>query len=437
MATKLHGGLSAFLNENSQQSSTLEHVNTIQRIPIEDIQNNAKNFYGLRDVDGLANTIALTKIVEPLIVTENPKADEGEGKYLLISGHRRKAAWQILLNDGRTTDHTLPCIVRRFEPRVITMEDGTEKEISAERMAEAFLMFSNMGQRKVRTIDEKLHEVEALEPLARDLYASKDLVDGRRGDFRPFFATQILGIGSGTLQRLLSLRKLTERVKTAIDEGDISVSLGAQLASLSPEAQDEWMDKIASGEVKGTFAAIAEYKKSLKEDEAPDGDDAGTEETEPADDAPGTEDEPPADTEPADTDNEPEDDDDHPNFPSDIPDDVTEDEPDYTEPADDDIEPEDDDPLATIHAVSQKQVDPNDLMVPIADVPKNIHSKDFKPQEESTDWRKEQMLSFIDRTIEYCQQKIEETADDELISAQWNLRKSAMQVERIMQMNKK
>lgn len=422
MANIKHGGLSAFLNANSQQGSTLDHVNDIQRIPIEEIQNNAKNFYGLRDIDGLANTIALTKFVDPLIVMENPNAGAGEGKYLLVAGHRRKAAWQKLLDSGRAEDHTLPCIVRRFEPRTIKMADGTEKEISAERMAEAFLMFSNMGQRKYRTINEKLHEVEALEPLARDLYDSKEEKDG----FRPFFATQILGIGNGTLQRLLALKKLTERAKEAVDNGEISTSLGSELATLPPEEQDAWLDKIANGEVKGTFAAIADYKKSLHEQGA---------DSEPAEPVVPQDDDTEAAEPVTDTDDEPVDEpdtDEHPMFPEDAPEPEDEDDTDYTKPLAGDDEPAD---LPAEPQVKKAPVskEGRGLIVDIADVPRNVGSDGFQPQKEATDWRKQQVLQFIEETIAYCEQKMEENAGNELVQAQWNLRKSAMQVEKVIQ----
>ena len=53
-------------------------------IDIDDIEANPKNFYGIRDIDELAGLIAVFHLIEPLIVSKKT-----DGRYLLISGHRR------------------------------------------------------------------------------------------------------------------------------------------------------------------------------------------------------------------------------------------------------------------------------------------------------------------------------------------------------------
>ena len=70
-----HGGLSVLFNQVSQHAVNEEHANKVVRIPISQIKSNPKNFYGLRDIDGLARTIAFTKFVDPLIVVRNTGED--------------------------------------------------------------------------------------------------------------------------------------------------------------------------------------------------------------------------------------------------------------------------------------------------------------------------------------------------------------------------
>ena len=64
----------------------------IVEIPLSKIIANSRNFYGVRDVEALADSIKLNGLLEPLIVYPYGSA---AGLYRLISGHRRLAALQL------------------------------------------------------------------------------------------------------------------------------------------------------------------------------------------------------------------------------------------------------------------------------------------------------------------------------------------------------
>ncbi|MBO7668778.1 MAG: ParB N-terminal domain-containing protein, partial [Firmicutes bacterium] len=64
----------------------------IVEIPLSKIIANNRNFYGVRDVEALADSIKLNGLLEPLIVYPYGTA---AGLYRLISGHRRVAALQL------------------------------------------------------------------------------------------------------------------------------------------------------------------------------------------------------------------------------------------------------------------------------------------------------------------------------------------------------
>ena len=169
-----NAGLGNILNEVSQTEEK------IVSIDIENLESNPRNFYGLRDIDSLAALISVSHLIEPLTVSE--KAD---GKYTIISGHRRRAAVQKLLDDGVYDERKLPCIVKKCKKIQIEQEDGEIVEFDEEAVGMLNLIASNRGQREERTVDEKLQEVRYLEKFAKAIYHQKDR--GKRGRFRTFF----------------------------------------------------------------------------------------------------------------------------------------------------------------------------------------------------------------------------------------------------------
>lgn len=259
-------GFGSFLNSISVNESLKENTESrFVNIEIDKIKSNPGNFYGLRDIEKLADQIDLSHIVEPLIVIKNPDFESDGFEYLLLSGHRRKAAWSLLLEKGKVTDRSLPCVIHEYKPLVLKAEDGSEKVISAERLANMYLMFSNMGQREVRTVDERLEELNQLQPIARDIYDT--LPVGNRGNFRTYFAKEFLSVSESYLQRLLALEKLTDRAKTYVDEGRVSFVFGAKLSALTPEEQESYLDDIDNNEKKGTIKELDKFKQEKKAEE--------------------------------------------------------------------------------------------------------------------------------------------------------------------------
>ena len=85
-------------------------------LPLEDIVPNKANFYAVdrTKLGPLADSIALDGLLDPLVVMAHP---DQEGKYLLISGHRRRAAIELLVGDKEQPREDLrmvPCIVRTY-----------------------------------------------------------------------------------------------------------------------------------------------------------------------------------------------------------------------------------------------------------------------------------------------------------------------------------
>lgn len=249
---KHNGGLGNFLNEITQTSEKNSQEEKIIYLEIEELEENPKNFYGLRDVDALAGLISVSKLIEPLTVIKN-----FDGKYKIISGHRRHAAIKKLISEGNF-DGKIPCIVKNLEKISIEQENGETIEFDEDAVEMLNLIASNRGQREERTIDEKLQEVKYLEEFARAIYNQKNF--GQRGRFRNFFAEEILNISKSQLQRIKSMEKLTAQVKNALDAKRISETSAMEMANLTAEEQNLCLREILRGKISGTVFSIQNWK---------------------------------------------------------------------------------------------------------------------------------------------------------------------------------
>ena len=246
------GGLGNFLNEVTQtadKSKGAQVSEQIVYIDIDDLETNPRNFYGLRDVDALAGLIAVSHLIEPLTVTE-----KSDGKYMIISGHRRRAAVQKLLDEGSYTERKLPCIIKTRGKIKIEQENGGIIEFDEDAVEMLNLIASNRGQREERTVDEKLQEVKYLEAFAKAIYHQKNR--GSRGRFRNFFAEEILNISKSQLQRISAMEKLTDKVRAAIDDKTISESAALAMSNMTAAEQDACLEKIVSGNMRRTAQDI-------------------------------------------------------------------------------------------------------------------------------------------------------------------------------------
>ena len=256
------GGLGKFLNEMTQAAKKEENnISTSEQITyidIDDLEPNPENFYGLRDIEDLAGLIAVSQRIEPLTVIKKE-----DGKYILISGHRRRAAIQKLLEEGTYNNRLLPCIIKAQEKITIEQENGEKIEFDENTVNMLHLIASNRGQREERTIVEKLQEIKHLEAFARAIYNQKDR--GKRGRFRTFFAEEVLNISKSQLQRINSMERLTEKVKKAIDEKKISETAAIELATMTSKEQEKYLEEIEQGKIKGTVQEIQKEKASKNE----------------------------------------------------------------------------------------------------------------------------------------------------------------------------
>lgn len=246
---KYNGSMMAYLNERTQGAAAAETSNRseIQMIDFHQLIPNTKNFYGIREIEQLAHSMALSGTVEPLLVVRRD-----DGNYNIISGERRFRAVSLRYERGELTSPDVPCMVHEA-----FSGDG---KLTAEMRENIAIVCANSYRQK--TALEKLEEINVLEPIAR-IYYMDALADGSfSGAFRKYFAEQFLGMSSTSLQRLLVLRKLCPEAREALQDGTISDTLASVLANRSPEEQQDYLKKLASGEAQGTIKELVESYKN-------------------------------------------------------------------------------------------------------------------------------------------------------------------------------
>lgn len=106
----------------------------IEYISLSLIDEDPNNFYQLTDIPLLADNISLCGLQQPIRVRQKK-----DGRYIIVSGHRRRAALEMLVVDGHEQWQEAPCIVERDEAspalqqlRLIYANANTRKMTSAE-----------------------------------------------------------------------------------------------------------------------------------------------------------------------------------------------------------------------------------------------------------------------------------------------------------------
>ncbi len=113
----------------------------IEYISLGLLDEDPNNFYQLSGIKELADNIATCGLQQPLRVRPNP---DREGRYMIVSGHRRHAAIMELKNESPGLYDDVPCIVDRAQEsdtlhqlRLIYANANTRTMTSAELSEQA------------------------------------------------------------------------------------------------------------------------------------------------------------------------------------------------------------------------------------------------------------------------------------------------------------
>lgn len=216
----------------------------IVELPLSKIIANSRNFYGVRDVEALADSIRLNGLLEPLIVYPYGSA---AGLYRLISGHRRLAALQ--LNKAESA----PC-------RVV------DKPASAAR--EDLMLISANGQR-TKTGPEVAEEAKRMTDALLALKKEGVELPGRLRDI----VAETLGVSSTALARkkVINDGLKVPGFRQAWESGKMGETVAYELAQLPSDKQYEALDMLIDegvGYEKADIKTVQRIKRKVEAGES-------------------------------------------------------------------------------------------------------------------------------------------------------------------------
>ena len=187
----------------------------IEYIDIDLLDSDQRNFYQLTDIDELADNIQLCGLQQPIRV----RAGEN-GRYTIVSGHRRRAALVQLVDKGLDQFRRVPCI--------------RETDDASPALQELRLIFANSNTRKLTSaeIGEQAERVEAL------LYQLKE--EGYtfpEGRMRDVVAAACNTHGSKLARIKVIRERLLSNLRPAWDAGHIPEQAAYALAQFPPDMQ--------------------------------------------------------------------------------------------------------------------------------------------------------------------------------------------------------
>lgn len=186
----------------------------IEYIPIGQIEADPGNFYDLPKLEELANSISIIGLQEPVVV--RPVED---GRYRIISGHRRTAALRILIDRGEHDDKVM-CIV--------------ERQQESEALTQLKLIMGN-SENRVLTSAEQARQVEETQQLIYQLKQEGFDFPGRVRDY----VSDICKISTGKIARLKVIRDgLAAEFVPSYESGELSESTAYELSRMSQDEQN-------------------------------------------------------------------------------------------------------------------------------------------------------------------------------------------------------
>lgn len=225
----------------------------IEYLDIALIDEDADNFYSTDGIEELAANIELVGLQQPLRVRPNP---DMEGRYLIVSGHRRRRAWWALYEQDPERWAEIPCIV--------------EANASSPAMQELRLIYANSDSRKMTSADLS-RQAERVEMLLYQLKEEGVEFPGRMRDH----VAEACKVSKTKLAQLKVIReKLPPELRALWDSGRLNESCAYTLAQRPEETQRllklkgaEWFFAKPEWVLAGRLQAI----RSIREMHCPDG----------------------------------------------------------------------------------------------------------------------------------------------------------------------
>lgn len=201
-------------------------ADSIVMIDIGKIAPNSKNFYSVKDIDELADDIERQGLKHNLVVREST-----DGYYIIKSGHRRFAAIKKLVDEGRRSSRTVPCII-----------DGEKSE--AENIIDLIMLNATS---RVITDSEMLQQYELLKKSFEELEAQGMKYPGRMRER----IAETLKVSPAQVGKIENIKKnAAPEVFEAVKSGEMSISTANEIAKLDEVKQAEIISAKPAAEIK-------------------------------------------------------------------------------------------------------------------------------------------------------------------------------------------
>ena len=210
------------LMNTASQSEAAKPPYELKTLPIDVIIPNPANHYSMAGIDELADSILIAgRVLQNIVV----KAADADGRYMIISGHRRHLACQKLVADGHAEFANIAALV--------------ENEAN-ENMRELMLIYTNSTARQL-TDAEKMRQAQRATDILKQIKA-----DGKLDAPIRETVARMLNTTSGQLARYAAIaNNLTNPdLKEAFEQEKIGVSVAYESSRLSEDEQAKIADRL-------------------------------------------------------------------------------------------------------------------------------------------------------------------------------------------------
>ena len=227
---------SLFTTQEQRDEAKLEKVIEIKINEIDDFPNHPFKVIDNEEMEQMKASVIENGVLIPALVRQ-----KSDGRYEMISGHRRKFASQLANKD------TIPCIVRDLsddEATIIMVDSNMQREeILPSERAFAYKMkieaMSNQGKRT---------DLETSSQVGKKLNAYEELAD-ETGESR------------NQIHRFIRLTNLIPELLEKVDNKDIAFNPAVELSYLTEEEQYALLDCIEYNDCTPSHAQSIVLKK--------------------------------------------------------------------------------------------------------------------------------------------------------------------------------
>ena len=207
--------LGKVLSQNVPISGTREQS---RYIDIDCLVADERNFYELSDIDGLVRNIEFIGLQQPIRVRE---VSGNPGQFRIVSGHRRRAALQKLVDEGKSRFRDVHCIVETVE--------------CSEAMQELRLIYANSDTRKMSPAETD-RQAQHVEAILIQMKEEGFQFEGRMRDH----VAEICKVSKSKLSRLKVIREnLHPMLMPDWNEGRLSEAVAYRLAQEPERIQNQ------------------------------------------------------------------------------------------------------------------------------------------------------------------------------------------------------